>query len=315
VSALMSANAEVPDLPIADTAVARVSRATLTNDQDVAMLGIDASTFEEGVYWQEEYSDESLDDLLDAISEEGTEPRAIAVGPVPAHPAIGSARGDIEVEVVGHADTFPGRNSESSMLVVSREAFDEVLTAIGPALSSRESELWARGTEARVRATLQRNKIPFFTVLSSEAVLETPALQSMLWTLGLLGALGAASGLAAVAGLLLYVQARHRSALISSAMTRRMKLDRAAELRASFLEVGATMGIAYLLAVAIGLGVAALMHQRLDLRPTLDPAPILVVPVGIVGLAALAVAVLAWLTAMRLRKQVDDANIAEVLRT
>jgi hypothetical protein len=145
--------------------------------------------------------------------------------------------------------------------------------------------------------------------------LSAPALQSTLWTLGLLGALGAASGLAAVAGLLLYLQARHRSALIAAAMTRRMRLNRAAELRAWMLEVGASMGTAYLLAGAIGLGVAGLMHERLDLRPSLPPQPIMVVPLSMLLAAGVIGAVLVLLTAVRLQRDVDAADVAEVLRT
>jgi hypothetical protein len=311
----MSANATAPDLPLHDTVVARVQRATLTNGLDVAMIGIDPGTFEEAVYWQESFSDRSLEELLDAIAAPGPRPRAIAVGDVPTEPVIGSARGDIPVDVVAGASTFPGKNSDDPMLVVARDTFDDLLAAIGPALSSREAELWVRGTERRVRSTLQREQISFFTILSTEVVLQTPALQSMLWTLGLLGALGAASGLAAVAGLLLYVQARHRSALVSTAMTRRMKLDRATELKAWMLEVGASMGTAYVLAVMIGLGVAALMHERLDLRPSLEPPPILVLPIGVLVATAVMVVMLAALTAIRLRREMDAANVAEVLRT
>jgi putative ABC transport system permease protein len=182
-------------------------------------------------------------------------------------------------------------------------------------MSSRQAELWSKGDEERVRSVLQRSGASFFTVASTDAVLRSPALRSTLWTLGLLGALGAASGLAGVAGLLLYVQARNRSALISAAMTRRMRLGRSAELRAWLVEVGASMTTAYVLAVVIGFGVAGLTHERLDLRPSLPPPAIMVVPFWILAGTGIAVIALVSLMAIRLQRDVDAANVSEVMRT
>jgi putative ABC transport system permease protein len=234
---------------------------------------------------------------------------------VPDEPVLGSARGDVPVDVVATAETFPGKNSTDPLLITTRATFDDLLGDIGTAFSSRQAELWAKGDADRVQSVLQQRGVSFFSVTSTEIALGSPSLQSTLWTLGLLGALGAASGLAGVAGLLLYMQARHRSALISAAMTRRMRLARRTELTAWLLEVGASMGTAFLLAVGVGLGVAALMHERLDLRPSLPPAPIMVVPVWVILGAGLAVCVLVLLAAVRLQREVDGANVAEVLRT
>ena len=311
----LSANADIPDLPLDETVVARVGRATLTNGLDVAMIGVEPDTFEEAVYWEESFSESSLQELLSRLSPDGTRLRAIAVGAVPSQPTIGGEEADVPVEIVGKALAFPGQNSSDPMLVVHRDAFDDVLGSIGASLSSREAQLWARGTEQRVERVLQRTEVSYFSIVTARTILEAPALQSTLWTLGLLSALGAASGVAAVAGLLLYMQARHRSALVSSAMTRRMRLQRSSEFRSWLLEVGTSMGAAYLIAGVVGLGVARLMHERLDLRPTLPPEPVLVVPVGAMVLAAIAGAALAGLTAKRLQAQIDKANMGEVLRT
>ena len=310
----LSANADLPDLPLKATVVARVQRATLAPNLDVAMIGIEPDTFADAVYWEEGFSDTALSALIERISQRGSLPPAVAIGPISSEPVIAAAGGDVPLEVVGRATSFPGQNSSDPMLVVSRETFDELLGSVGASMSSRQSELWSKGTDRRVVGVLQRTDVSYFTVTTAEAVLQAPALQSTLWTLGLLGALGAASGVAAVAGLVLYMQARHRSALVSSAMTRRMRLTRSAELRAWVFEVGASMGSSYVLAVIVGVGVARLMHERLDLRPTLPPEPVLVVPMLVLAGTAVAAAVLAVLTAVRLQRQVDRANVAEVLR-
>lgn len=315
VSAQLSANAETTDLPLRETVIARVERATLTNGLDVAVIGIDRETIEDAVHWEDAYADRPLGELVRAIAPGGRRPRVVTVGPVPTDPIIGSARGDVPLDVVGTAHAFPGMNSSDPLLITSRESFDDLLRDVGTAMSSRQSELWAKGDERRVRSVLQRSGVGFFAITSTDAILRTPALQSTLWTLGLLGALGAASGLTAVAGLLLYLQARHRATLISSAMTRRMRLSRRDELRAWLFEVGASVTTAVVLAAVIGLGVAGLMHARLDLRPSLPPQPIMVMPIGALMGGGIAALVLVWLLALRLQREVDASNVAEVLRT
>lgn len=315
VSVQLSANAEVTDLPLRETVVARVQRATLTNGLDVAMIGVDPATIEEAIYWEDAFAERPLDELMRAIAARGARPRVIGVGAIPDEPIIGSARGDVPLDVVGTAETFPGKNASDPLLITTRETFDELLRDVGTAMSSRQAELWAKGEEDRVRSVLQRRGESFFAVASTDTILRSPALQSTLWTLGLLSALGGASGLAGVAGLLLYVQARHRSALIGAAMTRRMRLGRRAELRAWLLEVGASMTTAYVLAVVIGLGVAGLMHERLDLRPSLPPEAIMVLPSSAIVGAGVAVVALVSLMAIRLQRDVDAANVAEAMRT
>ena len=315
VSARLSANADVPDLPVRATAVARVARATLTDGLDVGVLGIDPETFEAAVYWDDSYADRPLGELIGRIAAEGSRLRALAVGAIPSDASIGAAGGDVPIDIVARAEFFPGKNSEDPLLVTTRATFDRLLADVGSSLSSREAELWAKGDADRVRSILQRRQTPFFTMATTERVLQTPALRSTLWTLGLLGALGAASGVAAVGGLLLYVQARHRSALMGAGLTRRMGLGRGPELRSWLVEIGTSLGLSYLLAVAVGLGVAGLMHERLDLRPSLPPEPILVVPIGGLLTAAVTGVVLVWVSAVRLQRDLDRANIAEILRT
>jgi putative ABC transport system permease protein len=120
----------------------------------------------------------------------------------------------------------------------------------------------------------------------------------MLWTLSLLGGLGAAAGLVVVLGLLLYLQAKHRAAVISSALTRRMGLSRLKEFLSWAFEIAGASMISYTVAVAAALPVAELMHRRLDLRPSLVPSSVLIVPVAtilLVGVTMILVsAVSAW---------------------
>ena len=311
----LSANADADNVFPRATVVPRVQRATLTNGLDVAMIGIDPHTFADATYWEEGFSDEPLASLLDKLSGPGDGVRAIAVGELPPEPTLGSVDQDVPVDVVGHANAFPGQNSSDPMLIVDRQTFDGLLSSIGEAMSSREAQLWARGTRESVQRQLDRRGISYFTITTTQTALEAPALRSMLWTLGLLAALGTASGLAAVAGLILYMQARHRSAVVSSAMARRMKMTRSTELRAWLVEVGTSLTSAYVLAAIVGFGVARVMHQRLDLRPALPPAPVMVIPVGVVIAAAVGTVALGFVTAKRLQRQVDAADVAQVLRT
>ncbi|MEO8323181.1 MAG: hypothetical protein ABI571_03475, partial [Actinomycetota bacterium] len=221
----------------------------------------------------------------------------------------------VPVDVVETLDAFPGVSGDENAVVVTIENFHDIIAVIGSSISPPDQQLWAKGDPELIERTLLENDVTTLRTINTGIVLDTPSLQSLLWTLGVLGALGGASGLIAMLGLFLYLQARHRETVIASAITRRMGFSRAAEFTTSFVEILGAAFISLGVAAAAGIPVAALMHVRLDLRPTLPPEPLLVVPLVALVLTVVVTVVASALSAWRVQRSIDRADIAQIMRT
>jgi putative ABC transport system permease protein len=212
-------------------------------------------------------------------------------------------------------DAFPGIAGHENAVVVSIENFHDILEVIGSSISPSDQELWAAGDPDSILRSLVDREFSFLATVDTSVVLDTPGLESLLWTLGVLGALGAAAGLIAMLGLFLYLQARHRDTVVASALTRRMGFSRLSEYTTSLTEILGAALIALGVAAAAGLPVAAMMHVRLDLRPTLSPEPLLVIPMMTIAMTVLATLIASAVSAWRVQRSIDRADIAQVMRT
>ena len=153
-----------------------------------------------------------------------------------------------------------------------------------------------------------------FEPLTVDEVLDSPTIQSLVWSLGLLGAVGALASVTAVAGLSLYLQARHTAAQVAAAMTRRMGLPRRTELLSWLTEIGGAGVASFAVGAATGLITASLVHERLDTEPDIEPSPIFVVPFTIAVIAGIAVVLVTAGTARRLQKRMDRTPVGEIMR-
>lgn len=315
--ARVPANSEAPRLPMPVTHVTRVDRAATDNGARLKLLGIDTDSFAAAAYWDPTFSDRPLGELLrDLGAGSDDSPRAIAVAAGEVESVtVGASDGDVTVRIVDSIDVFPGMSEHTPMLVLAEPALRDILGRVGGSVSIPTEELWVKGDEQAIEDALRRTGRPYFSTVTADAVVATSALQSMLWTLGLLAALGATAGLVSIVALLLYLQARQRSAIISTALTRRMGFARGHEYAAWLWEIAVAALGAVAVATAAGLTVAAAMNDRFDLRPTLLPPPILVVPAAAIVVTVAAALLISAGLAWRIQRMVDRADIAQVLRT
>jgi hypothetical protein len=150
--------------------------------------------------------------------------------------------------------------------------------------------------------------------LESEVALETPALQAMRWTLGVLIGLGIAAGCLCVTGLMLNLESRHRATMLAAVLARRMGLGGRRELLVWISEITASAAVSYALALLIGLPLARFVSARLDLRPTIPPEPIFALPLGPLLAACGALVLISTTLAFRLQHRVDRVHVPELLR-
>ena len=98
------------------------------------------------------------------------------------------------------------------------------------------------------------------------------------------------------------------------ALGRRMGLSRATHLRSLLAELGLLLGLAYVVGVALSWLALGLVHGLLDVDPARPPTSLLVLPVGVLVGAAVAVAAVAALTALYAQRVADRTPPAETLR-
>jgi putative ABC transport system permease protein len=298
------------------TGVVNVERMPVNEGSDVSILGVDPATFADAAFWDSSFADTDLHELIDLIQGPAAVPlKVIATADFGPEPSFESPSGTVPLEVVAIVDSFPGQPSNKDMLVMSRDSLAYAQAEMGASSGAARPQIWAKGDRAEIEAALSSSGFSYYQALDSETVLETPGLQSLLWMLGLLAALGGAAALIAVFGLLLYLQARQRAALVSSALTRRMGMSRRAEFVTWSGEVAGALFTSLLTATVIGVQVSDLMKDRLDPRPELLPQPILVVPVALLLALFAGMLVLSVVSGWRIRSAIDRADVAEVMRT
>jgi hypothetical protein len=301
----------LPELGFPATHVSEVSTFLEGSGLALTVLGIDPETFEGAAFWHGELSDRPLDELVSEMAEDGAGAvPVVAVGFGDTQPTI--AGSDVPLDVVGTARAFPGMTVGQPAVVMTSDALQRILA--GGSGGSRADQVWAKGPSDEVAAALLEAGIVGSDPITVDQVLDTPTLQSLVWSLGLLAGVGALASATAVAGLSLYLQARHAAAQVAAAMTRRMGIRRRDELLSWVAEVGGAGTAAFAVGAAAGLGTAALVHDRLDPQPHLLPDPIFVVPfVVLAGTAAGVLGVTAYVS-RRLQKRMDAAPVGEIMR-
>jgi putative ABC transport system permease protein len=305
------------DLPMPSSYVIEVARLTLEpGDRVVRSLGVDTETFEDVAFWDSSFSSESLESLLRALESKPDEGvSAIAVGSAfPDDIALHGGDEAIPVNIVGRADVFPGQVGHLPMLVMADEQLESVLPLLGGAPAGRIDELWARGDPDEIERVLNERGVLRFTTATAALALESPSVQSLMWSLGLLQALGVAAGLISIAGLVLYLQAREKTTTVVRALTRRMRLSRRGYLKMLLIETSGLLMTSFVLGAGLGLVVSAMLMDNFDLNPDLPPSQLFRIPALLIVAAGIILGMVAVLSAKRIQRASDSANVAEVMR-
>jgi hypothetical protein len=309
--------ARPPDLPLPSTEVVKVPGLFIQPaDIEVEVMAVDTATFAEAAYWDGSFSELSLPQLLSMLDEtSATGTPAIVVGVRgDDSTSLGSSNLSAPLDVVANVKAWPGMSGNLPLVVVERKSLEPLLAGIGGTLLGPDQQIWARGSKEAFHRALTRNGVVPLSLLESEAALETPALQAMRWTLGVLIGLGIAAGCLCVTGLMLNLESKHRATMLVAVLARRMGLGGVRELLVWITEITASAAVSYALALLIGLPLAGFVSARLDLRPTIPPEPIFALPLGPLLAACAALVAISTTLAFRLRHRVDRVHVPELLR-
>jgi putative ABC transport system permease protein len=301
-------------LPFPSTQVTRVTNGELMGlphgSNGVELLGIDPATFSKVAYWDRNFSDSSLETLVQDLRSAPRQPLpTIAVGDViRSQGTIQAGAKVVPYVVVGVARDFPGLHADRPMMVTTREALqDRSLNGI--------EQLWAKGDSGSILSSLRKTGS---IIEGSEALADEtrdlPQFTSVRWGLGFLQALGIVTGLIALGGIVLYLESRQRSREVSYALSRRMGLSRGDHRLSVALELAAMLAVGVVLGVGLAWLAARLVYAKLDPMPLLPPSPLFRSPYFLIGLTGLSALLASWVGAWRVHRAAERVNVAEVMR-
>ncbi len=312
-------NTRPVDFPAAFTRVIRQYQAgTMPSGQTFDLLTIDTRTFTDAAFWNDAFADRPLAELVHSLEGgiTGGVPVLVAGENDVTPSSIHIAQLDVPVRVVGRANAFPGMTTLRPLVVVDeRRLLQEIGDAPNPLDEPNTStELWIKGSLARANEALATLPYTPGLVLTAAEVQDIPYIAAVIDTFLVMNGLGLAAALLVIAAMLIYLQARQRSQVVSYGLSLRMGMSAPGHLRALVAELATMLGLAYAAGAGLAIVSAHLLVPLLDPLETIPPTPLLVVPATLVAIAApvlLLVAVAGgWLTDRRARA----ADLGQVMR-
>jgi putative ABC transport system permease protein len=281
------------------------------------LLAIDTDTFASAAFWDPSFSSEPLDELVRRLSRPsgGALPVVVASAPQADPSSVTIDARTVPVEMVARADAFPGMLSRRPLVVVDAgrlvDAFEGQANPIsGPGVGD---ELWIRGDPAVVRDALAGLSYRPNLILTADAVKDIAYIAAVIDTFLMMNGLGLLAAILVFAAMLMYLQARQRSEIVSYGLSLRMGMRSSRHLLAISTEIGALLAISYIAGSVLAV-VAARLSVLLDPLEAIPPDPISVVPVFLVLAVAPALVLLAfgggWLTERHARA----ADLGQVMR-
>jgi predicted lysophospholipase L1 biosynthesis ABC-type transport system permease subunit len=204
------------------------------------------------------------------------------------------------------------------LVVADRAAFESVVELLGApnplTTLGAETEVWVKGETGRAAQALQASTLRPFPIITAEEVRDNPAVRSVTQTFSYLRALGLAAGLLALAGAVLYLQARNRNRIISYALARRMGLTSGNHRFALGLELGALLLVSSVVGAFLAMVAARLVVVELDAPAPLPGGPLFRTPWELVAAAFAGVLAATAMGALIADRRARRANVAEVIR-
>jgi putative ABC transport system permease protein len=307
------------DFPLPLTRVDRRPFAgDLRPDVPFDLVGIDADTFASAAYWDPSFSDEPLSDLLTRLGDGSgdTVPIVVASSSNADPTTLTIDTRSFPVQVVGRANAFPGMLSRRPLVVVDSDRLVKAFEGQADPLSgpSVSDELWIRGDAAAVRPALPSLSFVPGLVLTSAEVKDIPYIAAVIDTFLVMNGLGLLAALLVFAAMVMYLQARQRSEVVSYGLSLRMGMRRAAHLLATAAEVAAMLLIAYAAGAVLAVTAARLTVPLLDPLETIPPDPIGVVPIVTIAIAVPVLLLAAFVGGWLVERRARAADLGQVMR-
>jgi predicted lysophospholipase L1 biosynthesis ABC-type transport system permease subunit len=176
------------------------------------------------------------------------------------------------------------------------------------------TEFWVKGDPDRASAALRTLTYPPYFILTADQVKDIPEIAAAIGSFLVLNGLGLIAALLVVLGMLMYLQARQRSQVVSYGLSLRMGMSHSAHRRSLTAELGAMLCCSYAIGLALALGAAFLILPLLDPLATIPPPPLYVLPLRVMGSAFVGVLAASWIGGWLTNRRAGAVHLGEVMR-
>jgi hypothetical protein len=316
---LIDSNApEQERFPLPITRATRVKYAGSFSPGEVPfdMVGIDPDTIVGAAFWDDAFSDGSLEDLVTRLpSESGPLPVLLVQGEGdPTSMAI--AQIETPIRVVGRASAFPGVSSDDPVLVVDAESLESRVGAGGNPLDrpSARTEYWIAGPTDEALASVGELEAFSLGTLTAEEVKDVPFIAAAIDTFAMLNVLGLGAALLVIGVLVVYLQARQRARAVSNVLSTRMGMREGQARAALILELTAMLLAAFALGASMGVVAGRLIAPLLDPLQTIPPEPLFDAPIAVVLWTLVGLLVVSVVGGWFVHRRAAEVDLGEVLR-
>jgi putative ABC transport system permease protein len=312
-----SLSPDEPDVPL--TRVVRYPAAgVLSNGGTFDLLAVDHATFADAAYWNDAFSRTPVAEIAQRLGASSTSsvPVVLAGQTQSAATSIELAQVVVPVREVASATAFPGMTSQRPLVVVDEQALLSWFEGQPNPLNSTSAstEFWLKGDEASIRRAVASSGYLPELVLSASEVEDIPYVAALVDTFAVLNAIGLAAALLVIAGMLMYLQGRERSQIVSYGLSLRMGMTHGAHRRALAYELGAMLGASYLVGVFLAITGSLLIVPMLDPLGAIPPSPLFVTPSRTIGAAVTVLAASALAGAWVASRRVRSFDFGEAMR-
>ena len=290
----------------------------LVTGRSFDLLAVDAGTFAEAAFWDDAFAEAPLPTLLRALTSPSDDRLPIVLAGAGELPVdrLEIATTELPVDVVARTIAFPGMSSLNPLVVVdSRTLLRLADLPFDPLHNATAStELWVRGPTDAALASLTELEFPPSTTLTAEEVKDLSYIAAAIETFVVVNVLGLVAAALVFVGMLMYLQARQRSQIVSFALSTRMGMSHRQHRRALMLELAVMLLWGLVVGSVLALIAAGLTVPILDPIPTVPPDPIFVVPVVVFGATTAITGALAWIGAAATDRRARGIDLGEVMR-
>jgi hypothetical protein len=156
------------------------------------------------------------------------------------------------------------------------------------------TEFWVKGDPGAAERALRGLEYAPYLILTANRVKDIPEIKAVIATFLVMNAFGLVAAFLVIAGMLMYLQARQRSQVVSYGLSLRMGMSHAAHRRALVAE-GSMLVYSYVVGLVLALGAAVLLVPRLDPLSSIPPNSVFVSPKPLLAVAFVGVIGASWL--------------------
>ena len=222
----------------------------------------------------------------------------------------------VPIDIVATASSVPGTSSVRPVFVVARDRLYDAFAGLGDPLNEVQAtrEMWIRGPADQVLAAAAHAGVDTYLTITADEVSDIPFIKAAIDTFIVLDVLGIVALILVLVVAIVYLQARQRSRVVSTALSARMGLSEGTVRRSLVLELSAVLFAALVVGATVGMIGAAYVTPYLDPLPTIPPDPVSVLPWVAVAVAAVGLAVTAIVGGWLSTRAARDVRLGEALR-